>query len=64
LALYRGQKSGPEIAGAMNRNRDGLAAFRENVVAAVNSFQRPTGGPQLCNDFFASYRTNDRSLMI
>jgi len=37
LALYRCEKTGTEIAGAVNRNGYGLAILGEDVVTAVDA---------------------------
>ena len=55
LALDRREKTGAEIAGAMNRDRYGPAILGEHVVAAMNTFERPPSSLQLGDDFFAGY---------
>ncbi len=64
LALYRGEKAGAEIAGTMNRDRNGFSVLRENVVAAVNAIEHPPRSLQHCDDVFASHTCHDRSRVI
>jgi len=64
LALDRGEKTGAEIAGAMNRDRYGLCILGENVVAAMNAIERPPTSLQLRDDLFARHISHDRSQVI
>jgi hypothetical protein len=39
LTLYRGEKTGAEIAGTMNRDRNRFSVLREDVVTAMNAVE-------------------------
>jgi hypothetical protein len=64
LALYRCEETGAKIAGAMNRDWYGLAILREDVMAAMNALEGPTGGLQLRDDLFACHPGDDISRVI
>jgi hypothetical protein len=64
LALYGGEQTGTDVSRTMDWNRHRLPIFRQHVVAAANTVDRPTGGLQLRDDFMASHFLNDRSKMV